>query len=153
MRCSSISWLTRSNCNSLQLLTPNSQSIPLPPPPFGNHESVLFVGEFVCKEAEETKYLMETAPHAPHDFLDWSRFSGWMEHILGLNTFRIVFKGRKRRRAGGGGPSLVLLGSPSALSPCPSSSKAAQSHPSEPRACLVGKLPELGFQAGGWLAQ
>ena len=36
-----------SKCNSLHLLTPNSQSVPLPPPlPFGNHKSVLSTTEY-----------------------------------------------------------------------------------------------------------
>ena len=42
-----ISWPIHSKCNTLYLLTPNSQSIPLPPHPLGNHKSVLYVHEFV----------------------------------------------------------------------------------------------------------
>ena len=44
---SRISLFIHSKCNSLHLLTPNSQSIPLPPPHLGNHKSVLYVCEFV----------------------------------------------------------------------------------------------------------
>ena len=36
-----------SKCNSLHLLTPNSQSLLLPPRPLGNHTSVLQVHDFL----------------------------------------------------------------------------------------------------------
>ena len=45
--CSRISLLKHSKCNSLHLLTPNSQSLPLLSLPLGNHKSVLHVCEFV----------------------------------------------------------------------------------------------------------
>ena len=39
--------LIPSKGNSLRLLTPDSQSIPLPPLPLGNHKSILQVHEFL----------------------------------------------------------------------------------------------------------
>ena len=44
---SRISLLIHSKCNSLPLLTPNSQSLPPLPLPLGNHKSVLYAHEFV----------------------------------------------------------------------------------------------------------
>ena len=42
-----ISLLIHSKVNSLHLLTPSSQSIPLPPPPLANHKSILQVHDFL----------------------------------------------------------------------------------------------------------
>ena len=41
------SFLIHSKCNSWHILTPNSQSILLPPIPIGNHMSILYVHESV----------------------------------------------------------------------------------------------------------
>ena len=56
-------------CNSLRLLTPNSQSVPPRPPlPLGNHKSVLYVGDtFNWHERKLSRTYRHM--HSTHEFL------------------------------------------------------------------------------------